>query len=148
MAAIMSACGVLCSGCAAYRGKAKGAGHQERTAAAWRRIYGLRAKAESISCGGCLRPDDEVFHTSRNCKARRCSLAKGFAGCAECDVEPCPDLERAQSVWDGVPEIAKTLSQADFKTYAQPYCDHRRRLAAARIARTARAARAARRPQK
>ena len=34
MATVLSACGVLCSGCAAYGGKAKGALYQERAAAA------------------------------------------------------------------------------------------------------------------
>jgi hypothetical protein len=128
---MMSACGVLCSGCAAYFGHAKGVAHQERSAAAWRRIYGLNETIEHMSCGGCLAPDDRVFHTSRTCKARLCCRSKGFGSCAECPVEQCPDLEKAQSVWDGVPEIAKGLSRQDFIAYAQPYCDARRRLAEA-----------------
>ena len=131
---MMSACGVLCSDCPAYFGDAKGITHQKRTAAAWRRIYGLNETFENISCGGCLGPDDKLFHTSRNCKARRCCLSKGFATCAECPAEQCPDLERAQSVWDEVPDIAKSLPRQDFVIYAEPYCDHRRRLAEARCA--------------
>jgi EAL domain-containing protein (putative c-di-GMP-specific phosphodiesterase class I) len=47
-------------------------------------------------------------------------------------VERCPDLEEAQSLWDGVPDLAKALSREDFVTYAQPYCNHRQRLAEAR----------------
>jgi hypothetical protein len=125
----------MCSDCPAYLGDVKGIEHQNRTVAAWQRIYGLAEKAENISCGGCLGPDEKVFRTSRKCRARGCCRSKGFASCAECRVEPCPDLEKAQSVWDGVPDIAKTLSRADFVTYAQPYCGHRRRLAAARAAR-------------
>jgi hypothetical protein len=134
MAKMMSSCGVLCSDCPAYRGDAKGVTHQERTAAAWKRIYGLSEVRENISCAGCLGPDDRLFHTSRTCAARLCCRSKGFETCAECPVESCPDLEKAQSVWDGVPEIAKALSPEDFVTYAQPYCGHRRRLAAARAA--------------
>lgn len=129
---IMSACGVLCSDCPAYLGNEKGRAHQERTVKAWHRIYGLNETPETISCGGCLSADDQVFYTSRKCKARRCCLSKGLASCAECPVENCPDLERAQSVWDGVPEIAKPLSHADFVRYAQPYCNHRQRLMEAR----------------
>jgi len=132
MATIMSACGVLCSDCPAYHGKARGLAHQRRTVTAWRRIYRLREKAEDITCGGCLGSDDEAFHTCRRCKARRCCLSKGLTSCGDCDVRPCPDLERAQSLWDGVPKLAKALSETDFATYALPYCDHRRRLAAAR----------------
>jgi hypothetical protein len=132
MAEMMSACGVMCSDCPAYLADAKGVEHLKRTVAAWRRIYGLSESIENISCGGCLGPDDELFHTSRNCKARRCSRSRGFGTCAECRVEVCPDLEKAQTVWDQVPDLRNILSHVDFVTYAQPYCGHRRRLAAAR----------------
>ncbi len=125
---MISACGVLCSDCPAYLGAAKGLAHQERTVEAWERIYGLKETAEHISCGGCLGPDEQLFHTSVNCAAGRCCRSKGFKSCAECSVERCPDLERAQAVWDGVPELARVLSEREFAIYAQPYCGHRRRL--------------------
>ncbi|MBZ5537229.1 MAG: DUF3795 domain-containing protein [Acidobacteriia bacterium] len=131
---MMSACGVLCSDCPAYHGDAMGVAHQERTVAAWQRIYGLNETAENISCGGCRGPDDALFHTSRTCKARRCCRAKGFSSCAECAVEECPDLEKAQSLWDEVPDLGRDLSREEFVIYAQPYCDHRRRLTEARRA--------------
>lgn len=134
MARMMSACGVLCSDCPAYLGDVKGIAHQQCTVAAWKRIYGLNESVEKIACGGCLGPDDQLFHTSRTCKARRCCRSKGFSTCAECPIEVCPDLEGAQSLWDGVPDLAKTLSREDFVTYAQPYCDHRQRMAEARLA--------------
>ena len=131
---MMSVCGVLCSECPAYLAQTKGVAHQQRTVEAWRRIYGLAETVEHISCGGCLGADAELFHTSRNCRARRCCRGKGLNSCAECANEGCPDLEAAQSVWDDVPNLAGTLSATDFATYARPYCDHRRRLAAARAA--------------
>ncbi|HEV2401379.1 MAG TPA: DUF3795 domain-containing protein [Candidatus Sulfotelmatobacter sp.] len=134
MSKLISACGVLCSDCPAYHAQDKGMAHQQDTADAWLRIYGLPELPESISCGGCLSPDDDVFYTSVKCKARRCCRSKGFTSCAECDVENCPELENAQSVWDGVPEIGRALSHEDFVRYAEPYCDHRRRLAEARMA--------------
>ena len=130
---IMSACGVLCSDCPAYLGSAKGLAHQKRTAEAWRRIYGRPEAPREITCGGCLSPDDRVFYTCRACKARRCCRESGYSSCAECSVTTCPDLEKAQSVWDGVPEIGKTLSPRDFILYAEPYCNHRRRLEGARM---------------
>jgi hypothetical protein len=133
MKEVMSACGVLCSGCAAYRGDAKGVEHQNRTVAAWRRIYRMNEAAEHIACGGCLGPDEKVFHSSLRCKARTCCRAKGFSSCAECEkAGSCPMLEKAQSVWDGVPKIAAALSPADLEAYAKPYLGHRDRLAAAR----------------
>jgi hypothetical protein len=134
MARMMSACGVLCSDCPARLGDVKGVAHQQSTVAAWNRIYGLNESVEHIACGGCLGPDSQLFHTSRTCEARHCCRSKGFSTCAECPVERCPDLEKAQSLWDGVPDLAKTLSHEDFVTYAQPYCDHRQRLAEARLA--------------
>ncbi len=129
---MMSACGVLCSQCPAYIARAKGRRYQERTAAAWRSIYQLDEKPENISCGGCLGTDDQLFHTSRKCAARRCCLSNRFSSCADCPKETCADLETAQAVWDGVPALAGTLSRAAFDAYAQPYCGHRQRLEKAR----------------
>lgn len=134
MAGKMAACGVMCSDCPAYRGDTRGLAHQERTVAAWRRIYGLNETTEHISCGGCFGPDEELFHTCRKCEARRCCRSKGFVTCADCSVEACPALETAQSVWDGVPDLVNILSPEDFAEYAQPYCGHRQRLADARKA--------------
>jgi hypothetical protein len=132
MNTMMSACGVLCSDCAAYLAKAKGLEYQQQVAGAWRRIYGLNEAASNISCGGCVGPDEDIFHTSVRCAARRCCRGKGLNSCSECPEERCEDLEHAQSVWDGVPGIASSLSSAEFETYARPYCGHRERLAAAR----------------
>lgn len=83
-AQMVSACGVLCSDCPAYLGKTKGLAHQQRTVQAWERIYGLKETAEQISCGGCLGPDEQLFHTSVKCKARRCCRSKGFQSCNPC----------------------------------------------------------------
>jgi hypothetical protein len=129
---MMSVCGVLCSACPAYLGAAKGIEHQNKIVEAWHRIYGLNETAEHISCSGCPGPDEEVFYTSRNCKARNCCLFKGFGSCAECPDETCTLLEKAQSVWDEVPDLIDKLSSEDFDVYARPYCDHRKRLEAAR----------------
>jgi hypothetical protein len=49
-------------------------------------------------------------------------------------VERCPDLDYAQSVWDGLSDLATTLSREDFATYVEPYCNHRHRLAEAHLA--------------
>lgn len=125
---MISACGVLCSECPAYLGAAKGIEHQSRTAEAWHRIYGLNETAEHISCGGCLGLDEDLFYTSLKCNARRCCQSKGYSSCAECPIESCTDLEKAQSVWDDVPNLINTLTSSDFEAYALPYCGHRRRL--------------------
>lgn len=133
---MMSACGVWCSACPAFQGRAKGPVHQKRTADAWQRIYSLSEAPENISCGGCLGPDEQLFHGSRTCAARRCCRDHLLHSCGECPKRPCEDLERAQALWDGVPQLASTLSHGDFLTYAQPYCGHRRRIAgAARVGR-------------
>jgi hypothetical protein len=126
---MMSACGVLCSKCPAYHAQKKGVVYQKRTVDAWHRIYRLNETVEHISCNGCLGPDEEVFHTCRTCKARLCCRSKGFRSCAECPIESCTYLEKAQSGWDEVPNLINTLSSAEFDTYARPYCDHRERLA-------------------
>lgn len=128
MARMMSACGVLCSSCPAFRGKTKGIEHQKRTAAAWKRIYRLKERPEDIHCGGCQGPEDQLFHTCRRCRAQRCCREKGLRSCAECAVKSCAILEKAQALWDGVPKLAERLSSDDFRIYAKPYCDHRERL--------------------
>jgi len=132
MKTIMSACGVLCSGCAAYHGSAKGIEHKKRTAVAWKRIYRLNEKPENLSCGGCQGPQNELLSYCRKCKAQQCCRKKGFRSCAECPVKSCARLRRAQAVWDSVPSIGKKLSRADFVKYAKPYCGHRERLERAR----------------
>ncbi len=126
---LMSACGVICSDCPAYRGAEKGSAYQARVVEAWTRIYGRPEPPEKIACGGCLSSDAQVFYTSVGCKCRLCCLKKGYTNCAECVEENCELLEEAQSVWDGVPAIGATLAPADFSTYARPYCGHRERLA-------------------
>jgi hypothetical protein len=135
MSEMMSACGVMCSQCPAYQASAKGVEHQRATVDAWHRIYGLNEAPEDISCGGCLGSDDDLFHASRGCAARRCCQGHGLSSCAECSDESCEDLERAQALWDEVPQIGAGLTGADFDMYARPYCGHRGRLAALRAAR-------------
>jgi len=131
---IMSACGVICSGCAAYGAASQGSDYQKEVAEAWHRIYGFQTDPEKMSCGGCLSSDDQVFHTSVGCTARRCCISEGIKSCAECPQEPCELLARAQSNWDTVPEIGATLSASDFDKYALLYCGHRERLEALRRA--------------
>ena len=129
---MLSACGVFCSGCGAFRAASKGAVYQKEVADAWHRIYGLNVEAAKISCGGCQSPDKQVFYSSVQCTARRCCLDKGLRNCSDCLEKSCALLERAQSAWDGVPQIGAALSPADFEKYARPYCGHRERLAAMR----------------
>jgi Protein of unknown function (DUF3795) len=130
---MISACGVICSECPAYLGAERGIEHQQRSAEAWQRIYGRKETAEQMTCRGCLGPDEAVFYTSVGCRTRLCCMSKGFSTCAECPLETCQDLEEAQSVWDEVPLQIDILSTEDFARYAQPYCDHRPRLAALRV---------------
>ncbi len=132
MDTVMSACGVICSDCAAYLAAPKGPSYRKEAAEAWSRIYGFQTEPEKMSCGGCLSPDDRVFYTSVRCTARRCCLNKGSANCAECPEKSCGLLQRAQSNWDTVPDTGAKLSASDFEKYARPYCGCRERLEEAR----------------
>ena len=125
---MISACGVLCSMCPAYMGKEKGSDYQQITAEAWNRLFGLGVTADQIKCCGCTGPDEEIYHSSIKCKARNCCRNKGLNNCVECSVEPCEDLEKAQSVWDEVPDLITKISSSDFEIYVRPYCGHRDRL--------------------
>jgi len=129
MTARMSACGVLCSECPAFLAHRAGdPAMRERVAAAWHELYGLDFGPDVIRCGGCFGPDDQLFHTSRRCAARRCCRSRGLASCAKCGDRPCADLEKAQSVWDGLEERAATLPRSVFREFVQPYCGARRRV--------------------
>jgi hypothetical protein len=130
---MMSACGVMCSECPAFNARKKGTAFQQRVVEAWSRIFGLNEIPGHISCSGCHGPDEEIFYSSRKCKARICCRSKGLGSCAECSDESCTDLKKAQSVWDEVPYLVDKLTPADFNTYARPYCGHRERLTDARI---------------
>lgn len=132
MGNVMSACGVICSDCAAYHAASRGVPYQKEAGEAWSRIYGFQVELEKMSCGGCLSADDQVFYTSVKCAARRCCLSKGFSSCAECPEDSCDLLRKAQSNWDTVPEIGAKLSESDFEKYAKPYCGYRERFEAAR----------------
>ncbi len=129
---VMSACGVICSDCAAYSAASNGLAYQKEAAEGWSRIYGFQVEPEKMSCGGCLSSDDRVFHTNVRCAARRCCLNKSLSSCAECPEKSCELLQKAQSNWETVPEIGAKLSPSDFEKYAQPYCGYRERLEAAR----------------
>lgn len=125
----MSACGVICAECPAFRARqANDPAMRERVAAAWHTLYELNFGPAVISCGGCLGSDEDLFFTSRNCSARRCCRSRGLASCAGCADRPCADLERAQSVWDGLEERAKTLPEPVFREYVLPYCYARQRV--------------------
>lgn len=131
---MMSVCGVLCSDCPAYDGSSKGLEHQRRVADAWHRIYDLKFSADQITCGGCFGSDADLFCTMGSCAARICCRSKGFESCAQCPEDDCAALEKAQAAWDEVPDLIGRLSPEDFEIYAEPYCGHRQRLAAARVA--------------
>lgn len=131
---MMSVRGVMCSDCPEYLGSGKGIEHQQRVAEAWHRIYELDFAAEQITCGGCLGTDEDLFCTMGQCAARRCCRSRGFSSCAECAVDQCELLEKAQVAFDSVPGLAAVLSAEDFEAYARPYCGHRVRLAVARAA--------------
>jgi hypothetical protein len=47
--------------------------------------------AADIHCRGCL-SDDRFMHC-RQCDIRNCALAKGLAGCHECDEFPCGHID-------------------------------------------------------
>ncbi len=78
MEILMSACGVLCSDCATFNGAGRGPAYQKEASEAWRRIYGFQTPPEKMCCAGCLSADDDVFHTSVTCAARRCCRDKGL----------------------------------------------------------------------
>lgn len=128
----MSACGVVCSECGAYRARLSGdPAHRERVANAWRTLFQMDVPPEALQCAGCLSVGAPVFPSCKDCWVRECVLSKGIAHCGLCDQYPCAELERVQAQYDGLEKLAQTISEEEFAEFVLPYCHVRERLAAA-----------------
>lgn len=111
MEKIVGACGLICSGCFAYKATIKDDNKlREKTAEFWSTIYGADIKADDINCTGCLTEGIKFNHCTV-CEIRKCCLDKGYKNCAYCPEYSCEILE---NFLINVPEAKSVL--ADIKT--------------------------------
>ncbi|MCK4957648.1 MAG: DUF3795 domain-containing protein [Candidatus Cloacimonetes bacterium] len=92
MERMISACGLICNDCLAYKAtQADDDSLREKTAQFWTSIYGVSHKKEDINCDGCMN-DGKKFGHCLECEIRLCAIKKGYKNCAQCELYPCEDL--------------------------------------------------------
>jgi len=93
MVKIVAACGLVCSGCFAYKATFKDDDVlRAKTAEFWSTIYGANIKTEDINCAGCLTIGVKFNHCNK-CEIRKCCLDKGYENCAHCPDYSCDLLD-------------------------------------------------------
>jgi hypothetical protein len=91
---LIAFCGILCSGCPAY--KATQAGDDEalaRIAVDWS-FDDYHFEADDVRCDGCTFTDRRTARFCLECAVRECALARGVENCAHCDAFPCELLAK------------------------------------------------------
>jgi len=105
---IVGACGLVCSGCFAYKATIKDDDKlRAKTAEFWSTIYGADIKPEDINCTGCL-TDGIKFNHCKVCEMRKCCLDKGYLNCAHCLEYPCKLIN---DFHNNVPEAKSVLDE-------------------------------------
>ena len=105
---IVAACGLVCSGCFAYKATMKDDNAlRAKTAEFWSTIYGADIKPKDINCAGCL-TDGVKFNHCNVCEIRKCCLEKGYENCAHCPDYSCDILE---GFLNNVPEARIVLDE-------------------------------------
>jgi len=98
MAKMISACGLDCADCEAY--KATQAGDKsasEKVADAWTKQFGegkITFKAEDTFCDGCLTESERQGVYCGQCDIRACVTGKDIANCAHCPDYACENLNK------------------------------------------------------
>jgi len=89
---LVGVCGLYCGACIHYRSSVPGGEHLIPS--------NIRDNAEMIkdfTCKGC-RSDDLYIHSGcRDCGIRKCSGARKFDHCGDCEEVPCQDLTKFQN---------------------------------------------------
>jgi len=99
----MAMCGLSCASCDAFIATQNNDDElRKETAREWTKRYesGNRnrppVKPEDINCNGCL-SDGPIYLYYRQCKIRKCGLAKEVKNCKECPDYKCVKLVELQS---------------------------------------------------
>ncbi len=107
MAKIISACGINCDECEAYRATINNDEKaREEVAKKWSDIYGANCTPLDCICEGCM--EDGLLSTAHahKCGIRACVAEKELRNCGGCDEFPCEQLEE---FFNYVPDARETL---------------------------------------
>ncbi len=103
---IISACGLNCADCEAYKATINDDEvAREEVAKKWSEIYGANCQPEDCICEGCMQ--DGLLSTAHatTCGIRACVVERGLDNCAGCKEFACGQLEE---FFEFVPD-AKTV---------------------------------------
>lgn len=108
METIISKCGILCSGCTAYKATVEDSrALREQTAREWSQMFGADIAPESINCLGCQNADT-LFAHCQVCGIRNCAESRGLKTCADCSDYGC---DKVQAVWKYDSKIKENLER-------------------------------------
>ena len=107
MEKIMSACGIICSGCPAFIATLNDDEELRiKTAEEWSKMYGATISPDDIYCVGCLEETGRHIGHCYECEIRKCTKDKGILNCAYCDEYGCEKITKFHEM---VPEAKNEL---------------------------------------
>ena len=93
MSEMIACCGLVCTECPTFIATQNDDDEaRAKTAAYYKKAYGLGFTPEEINCDGCLSAGNRLIGYCRTCDIRKCCLDKGHANCTACDEQPCEEL--------------------------------------------------------
>lgn len=114
MEALISACGLMCSRCDAFRATRENDSEKlEAVAADWRARYNSPdIAADNIRCDGCMTDGGPKCGHCGVCAVRKCASEKKLTSCAQCAEFPCRELSDFHKVMGPVGVVAEKLLRA------------------------------------
>ena len=95
MEEMIAYCGLACSKCPTFLATQKDDDiAREKTAAFYKKQYGLNFKTEEINCDGCLSSGARLIGYCNTCEVRKCAITKAVAHCSVCSEQPCEKLNK------------------------------------------------------
>ncbi len=108
MEKIISACGLICSDCLAYRATQQDDDNlRKQTAELWSNIYGANILSKDINCNGCM-TDGVKFSHCNECDMRECAIAEDVENCGQCRDYPCQTIS---DFFENVPDAKLVLDK-------------------------------------
>ena len=95
MERMVSACGLVCTDCEAFKAtRLNDPQAIARVAAEWTKAYGVDVRPEHVWCDGCMAPGERKCHHTTECEVRACVVKRSHRNCAECVDYGCPTLSK------------------------------------------------------
>ncbi len=112
MEKLISACGLNCADCDAYKATIDNdEAAREEVAKKWSEIYGANCTPMDCICEGCMQ--DGLLSTAHatTCALRSCAVEKEIKNCSECDEFACDQLEEFFTYVPDAREVLEKLRE-------------------------------------